>query len=153
MSAAEAKAARISEEVRAVASLELPALRAAWRARWGDVPQYRSRDLLARAMAYRIQAEAFGDLPVPARRRAAEYAAKFTADRRFTPTPGPTLKPGSSLVREWRGVRHEVAVTETGFNYLGQPYRSLSQVAHTITGTKWNGPVFFGLKVRRGKGA
>jgi hypothetical protein len=147
------KTARISDEVRAVATLELPALRAAWASRWGAVPRYRSRDLLARAMAYRLQAEAFGDLPAPARRRAADYAAKFTTDRKFTPTPGPVLKPGSSLVREWKGVRHEVAVTETGFSYLGQPFHSLSQVAHAITGTKWNGLVFFGLKARGGKGA
>ena len=62
MTPLDAKAARISNEVRAVALLPLPALRAAWRARWGDAPKYRSRDMLARAMTYRIQAEAFGDL-------------------------------------------------------------------------------------------
>ena len=146
-------AARISEEVRAVSHLGLPALRAAWRLRWGEPPSYRSRDLLARAMAYRIQAEALGDLAAPMRRRAAEYAAKFGADRKFTPTPGPVLKPGSSLIREWKGVRHEVAVTAKGFAYRGDPYRSLSQVAQRITGTKWNGLVFFGLKPRVGKGA
>jgi len=150
---ADAKAARISEEVRAVARLELPALRAAWAECWGEVPKFRARDMLARAMAYRIQAEAFGDLPAPARRQAREYAEKFAANRKFTPTPGPVLKPGSSLVREWKGGRHEVAVTADGFSYLGEPYRSLSQVAQVITGTKWNGLVFFGLKARRGKGA
>ena len=144
----EARVARISEEVRAIAQLPLPALRAAWPARWGELPKYRSRDLLARAMAYRLQAEAFGGLSTSARRRAADYAAKFAADRKFTPTPGPVLKPGTSLMREWKGVRHEVAVTADGFEYLGQRYRSLSQVAFVITGTKWNGLVFFGLKAR-----
>jgi hypothetical protein len=144
----EAKAARISEEVRAVDQLDLSALRGAWRGRWGEIPKFRSRDMLARAMAYRIQAEAFGDAPVGVRRKAADYAAKFAADRKFTPSPGPPLKPGSSLVREWKGVRHEVAVTEDGFAYLGKPYRSLSKVAQAITGTKWNGLVFFGLKRR-----
>ena len=153
MSVSDAKAARISDEVRAIAGLELPRLRAAWRARWGEPPKYRSRDLLARAMAYRVQAEAFGDLPAPVKRRAAEYAARFAADRGYAPTPGPVLKPGCSLVREWKGVRHEVAVTTDGFAYLGEPYRSLSQVAQRITGTKWNGLVFFGLKPRRGKRA
>jgi hypothetical protein len=97
-----------------------------------------------------MQVESFGGLPAASRRRMADYAAKFTADRKFTPTPGPTLKAGSSLIREWRGVRHEVAVTADGFSYLGEPYRSLSQVAHRITGTKWNGLVFFGLKARGG---
>ena len=148
MNAAAELTARISEEVRAVAALPLPALRAAWRARWGEVPQYRSRDLFARAMAYKLQAEAFGGLPAAVRRRVADYAGKFAADRTFTPTPGPVLKPGSSLIREWKGVRHEVAVTADGFEHLGQRYRSLSQVAFVITGTKWNGLVFFGLKAR-----
>ena len=146
----EAKVARISEEVRAVALLDLPGLRSAWLERWGEVPKFRSRDMLARAMAYKIQVEAFGDLPALLKRKAAEYAAKFAADRRFTPAPGPNLKPGSSLVREWKGVRHEVAVTEEGFAYLGRSYRSLSKVAQAITGTKWNGLVFFGLKSRAG---
>ena len=73
----------------------------------------------------------------------------LSADRKFTPTPGPVLKPGSSLIRAWKGARHEVAVTQAGFWYRGQPYGSLSQVARVITGTKCNGHVFFGLK-RRG---
>jgi hypothetical protein len=151
VSAADAPGARISDEVRALAGLQLPALRTAWASRWGEVPQYRSRDLMARAFAYRLQAEAFGDLAAPLKRKAADYAQKFSTDRKFTPTPGPVLKPGSSLIREWKGMRHEVAVTEQGFQYQGEPYRSLSQVAHQITGTKWNGLVFFGLKGRGGK--
>jgi hypothetical protein len=149
--APDVKAARISKEVRAVADLDLPALRSAWRGRWAELPRFRSRDLLARAMAYRIQAEAYGDLAAVHRRRAADYAARFAADRKFTPAQGPNLKPGSSLVREWRGERHEVAVTADGFTYLGDPYRSLSQVAQKITGTKWNGLLFFGLKGRGGR--
>ena len=140
--------ARISEEVRVVAAMDLPALRAAWRSRWGDVPAFRSRDLLARAMAYRLQEEAYGGVAPGLRRRLAEYAAKFSDDRAFTPTPGPVLKVGSSLIREWRGVRHEVAVTGEGFAYQDEVFRSLSQVAHRITGVKWNGHVFFGLKAR-----
>lgn len=150
MRSEDAKAARISEEVRAVARLELTALRAAWREKWGEPPCFRSRDLMARAMAYRLQAEAFGDLAAPLGRRLREYAEKFAADRRFTPTPGLNLKPGCSLVREWGGARHEVAVTADGFTYLGETFRSLSQVAQRITGAKWSGPLFFGLKAREG---
>ena len=145
------KVARICEEVRAIAELELPQLRLGWRRRWGEPPKFRSRDMMARAMAYRVQAEAFGDLAAPLKRKAGEYAAKFAGDRSYAPDAGPTLKPGSSLIREWDGVRHEVAVTAEGFTYLGKPYRSLSQVAQTITGTKWNGLVFFGLKRRAAK--
>ena len=65
---------------------------------------------------------------------------------------GPDLKPGSSLIREWGGQRHEVAVTHDGFAYQGEAYASLSQVAGKITGTKWNGPLFFGLRKAKGRG-
>ncbi len=68
------------------------------------------------------------------------------ADRGFAPQAAATLLPGSSLIREWQGKRHEVAVVADGFIYQGEKFRSLSRVAHHITGTKWNGPVFFGLK-------
>ena len=144
-------AARISNEVRAIASLDLEGLRRYWRERWGEPPAYRSRDHLHRAAAYRLQSEVFGDLAGPARRKIADYADKFSQDRRFTPVPGPSLKPGSSLIREWRGARHEVVVTADGFQYQGERFTSLSQVARTITGTKWNGLVFFGLKPRLGR--
>ena len=99
-------------------------------------------------MAYRLQIESHGDVPSPMRRRMAEHAERFAADRAYSPAPTLALKPGSSLVREWGGARHEVAVTEEGFSYQGRVFGSLSQVAGHITGTKWNGPVFFGLKPR-----
>ena len=143
--------ARASSEARATAGLDLPALRTEWRRRWGEPPAFRSRDLLLRAAAYRIQADASGDLPAPVRRRVLELAERFAADRGFTPVPSLSLKPGSSLVREWGGTRHEVAVTADGFTYQGESFRSLSQVAGKITGAKWSGPVFFGLKSRPGK--
>ncbi len=96
------------------------------------------------ALAHRLQVEAFGDLPAYLQRRAADLAKRFMADRGFTPQATATLLPGSSLIREWQGKRHEVAVVADGFLYQGEKFRSLSKVAHHITGTKWNGPVFFG---------
>ena len=141
----------ISDEVRAIADLPLPALRMEWRRRWGEVPQFRSRDLLARSAAHRIQVESYGDLPAPLRRRTVELAERFATDRAYSPTAGVVLKPGSSLIREWGGVRHEVAVTQEGLSYQGQAFRSLSRVAGHITGVKWNGHVFFGLKARSAK--
>jgi hypothetical protein len=92
---------------------------------------------------------AHGDLPGPVKRRAAELARRFIEDRSYTPTPGPVLMPGSSLIKEWRGVRHEVRVLEEGFSYQGERFGSLSEAAKRITGTKWNGRVFFGLRERR----
>jgi len=97
-------------------------------------------------LAHRIQAEAFGDLSASEQHRAADLAKRFMVDRGFTPQSAATLLPGSSLIREWQRKRHEVAVVADGFLYRGQKFRSLSKVAHHITGTKWNGPVFFGLK-------
>lgn len=131
-------------------SMSLAELRAAWAERLGgDPPKLRTRDLLALALAHRLQARMHGDLPGSAKRKLVELARRFAEDRTYTPTPSPTLKPGSALIKEWRGVRHEVWVLEQGFSYRGERFGSLSEVAQKITGTKWNGYVFFGLKARR----
>jgi hypothetical protein len=100
------------------------------------------------ALAYRLQAKLHGDVSGSAKRKIAELTRRFTEDRGYTPMPGPNLKPGCSLIKEWRGVRHEVRVLEQGFSYLGEHFGSLSEAAQRITGTKWNGQVFFGLKAR-----
>ena len=136
----------IESEVMGITALDLESLRAGWRRRWREPPHYRSRELLARAFAHRLQAEASGDLPASVQRHASDLAQRFMADRGFVPQAATTLLPGSSLIREWQGKRHEVAVVADGFVYQGEKFRSLSRVAHHITGTKWNGPVFFGLK-------
>jgi hypothetical protein len=115
----------------------------------GPVPKLRARELMALALAYRLQARIHGDLPGPLKRKLAELGRRFTEDRSYTPVPGPALKPGCSLIKDWRGVRHEVRVLEEGFSYQGVRFGSLSEVARRITGTKWNGQVFFGLKARR----
>ena len=129
--------------------MSLAELRGAWTERLGgEPPKLRTRELLALALAYRLQARVHGDLPGPTKRRLAELARRFGEDRSYTPTPGPALKPGSSLIKDWRGVRHEVRMLEAGFSYQGQRFGSLSEVAQHITGSKWNGHVFFGLKAR-----
>jgi hypothetical protein len=152
MSNAKPTITSVASEVRGIAALDLESLRAEWRRRWGEPPSFRSKELLARALAHKLQAEVFGDLSAPVKRRAADLAQRFMADRSFMPPAAATLLPGSSLIREWQGKRHEVAVVADGFLYQGGKFRSLSKVAHHITGTKWNGPVFFGLK-RKGASA
>jgi hypothetical protein len=133
-----------------IEAMSLEELRATWTTRLGVAPpKLRTRDLMALALAHRLQIRAHGDLPGAAKRRIAELARRYTEDRDFNPVPGPTLKPGSSLIKEWRGVRHEVRVLEEGFSYQGERFGSLSQVAQQISGAKWNGQVFFGLKARR----
>lgn len=143
--------ARLSAEVQALARLGLPALRVFWRRRWGEPPKLRSPSLLAYAAAYRLQAEAEGDLSSATSRRLADFARRFTADRDFRPEGVMRLAPGCSLVREWGGARHEVKVMEDGFAYAGQRFASLSAAAAHITGAKRSGVLFFGLKT--GKGA
>ena len=142
----------LAAEISALADLGLDALRAEWCQRWGSPPLYHSRECLTRAFAHKLQVEAFGDLSTILQRRASELAERFMADRHFIPPAATALLPGSSLIREWQSKRHEVAVADDGFVYQGVKFRSLSKVAHHITGTKWNGPAFFGLK-RKGAAA
>lgn len=131
------KAERITQEVRALEALDLHGLRDQWRRRYGEPPKMRSRELLARLLAWRIQADAFGGL---------DAATLRMLTSEIPPKPKPALAPGTRLMREWQGVRHEVDVLEQGFRYAGADFRSLSQIARAITGTRWNGLRFFGLR-------
>ena len=126
----------VTQEVRALAGLDLESLRREWRARYGEPPKLRSADLLRRNLAWRIQAAAFGGLDP---RTQAAVLGKASAQ-------GPRLTPGMRITREWRGKRHEVEVTEAGFIHKGETFDSLSKIARDITGTRWNGPRFFGLR-------
>jgi hypothetical protein len=127
----------ILEEVRALARLDLEGLRESWRQRYGTPPRLRSAGLLARMLAWRIQAEAFGGLDV-------ETRALLT--RKSLPTVTPSLTSGMRLEREWRGVKEVVEIVPGGFRWRDQTFASLSKVAQAITGVKRNGPRFFGLR-------
>lgn len=127
----------VTAEVRALEGLGLEELRDAWRRRYGEPPKLRSSEFLARLLAWRIQAEAFGGLDAGLR--------KGLLSKR-TPPAGPELHPGMQLAREWRGREERVDVLEDGFRWRGETYKSLSKVASAMTGTKWNGPRFFGLR-------
>ncbi len=126
----------LEEEVRALERLDLEALRAAWRARYGAPPKLRSPDVLRALLAWRIQADAQGGLDGETQRLL----------RMSSPRRGLKLDVGVRLAREWKGVRHEVEVAEKGFTYAGVSYASLSSIARQITGVRWNGPRFFGLR-------
>jgi hypothetical protein len=129
--------ARIAEEVRALEGLGLEPLREEWRRRYGPPPRLRSSDFLARLLAWRIQTEAFGGI---------DPALKASLLRKSMPVPGPKLRPGMRLEREWKGRLEIVDVVEDGFRWRDQTLPSLSKVASAITGTNWNGPKFFGLR-------
>jgi hypothetical protein len=124
-------------------------LKSRWRVLYSTEPPPRiSRDLLTRAVAYRIQEKALGGLRPSTRRLLAKVAADASARRPIEVTPAPTLTPGTVLLRDWRGTQHQVIVREHGVEFQGKRYQSLSQVAHRITGSKWSGPLFFGLKAK-----
>lgn len=104
-----------------------------------------SRDLLTRAIGYRLQEIEHGGLGKATRRKLQTIAKTLHSTGRVGPTPGLSLKPGARLVREWHGRTHTVTVTDDGFEYAGASYSSLTKVAKKITGAHWSGPRFFGL--------
>ena len=111
-----------------------------WTEHFGAAPPPRtSRSLMIRAVAYKMQERALGGLS-PATRRL------LSADGPASTRKGRVLRPGTVLVREWQGIAHQVAVGEHGVLYRGECYRSLSEVARLITGARWSGPRFFGVK-------
>ena len=123
-------------------------LKARWRELFDTEPPAYNRRFLESRLAYRIQELAYGGLSRDTLDRlkamAGQYAALGPAERRVRPLLRPLA--GTKLIREWDGVEHCVTVRSDDFEYLGRPYKSLSSVAREITGTKWNGWVFFGLK-------
>lgn len=133
-------------EIAALRQATPSALKERWRVIYRTEPPRRiSRDLLIRALAYRIQEKALGGLKPSTRRLLARVASDASAHRRIQVIPRPALKRGTVLLREWHGTQHQVIVREDGIVFQGKPYKSLSKVAHRITGTKWSGPRFFGL--------
>ena len=103
-----------------------------------------SRELLVRAVAYRIQEVASGGPRLELQRQLRQIALELQQTGRLRIRP--QLKPGTRLMREWRGQSHEVLVLDAGFSWQGTRYRSLSAIARKITGTAWSGPLFFGLR-------
>jgi hypothetical protein len=108
-----------------------------------DPPEGIRREILVPFLAYKIQENTFGGLKSATRtelRRIATELEKPTRPSRHR------IRAGTRLLRQWRGETHEIAVTDAGFEYRGTHYESLSQIAHKITGTRWSGPAFFGLR-------
>jgi hypothetical protein len=111
------------------------------------------RDFMIPILAYRIQEQAFGSLSPRARKRLEELARQIESSPSRSISDRPALKPGTRLVRQWGNHVHLVNVESKGFEYKGSRYRSLSEIAHVITGTKWSGPLFFGLKSKKNNSA
>lgn len=126
-------------------AMSIDQLRTDWRSRFDDEPPgFQSRDLMRRVLAERIQIKAEG--PDPALdRRLQQMSSRHRAGRKSVPRTA-TFKTGSRLERLWQSERHQVEVVADGFEWRGGRYKSLSQVARAITGVRWNGPRFFGLR-------
>ena len=130
--------------------LDLGELRQQWRALYKtEASPHLSRELLLRAVAYRMQELALGGLRPERQRQLRQFAQQLKESGATRIRPRPELQPGTRLVREWQGRTYEVLVRDDGFSWQGAHYRSLSAVARTITGTAWSGPLFFGLKESR----
>jgi hypothetical protein len=122
--------------LRRLQAADLRELRSEWEQRHGAAPRLRSADLLRRLLVWRIQVAEQGGLDRVTRRLLAGGAAGSET----------LLSEGTVITREWKGVRHAVEVADGEFIYRGERWKSLSEVARTITGTRWNGPRFFGLR-------
>ena len=130
--------------------LDLTELRQQWRTLYrSEASRHLSRELLLRAVAYRMQEIAFGGLRPEHQRQLRQFAQQFNETGEIRRRPGLELKAGTRLVREWQGRTYEVLVLDDGFSWQGTHYCSLSAVARKITGTPWSGPLFFGLKQNR----
>ena len=144
----------VNDEIAHLRDLDLAGLRRRWQTEFGRIaPQHLSRNLLLRILAYRLQADRFGDLDadtiktlerVVGIRQKDSLANELAALDRRRSLP----QAGTVLVREWDRRSHHVMMTPEGFAWNGKTFESLSQVAFAITGTKWNGPRFFGLRVQ-----
>lgn len=128
-------------------SLDKAALLGQWRELFRRPAPDLRRDMLVRILAYRIQEQAYGGLSTRTRNRLRRLARLFEKDSKAALPSAPAIKPGTRLLRQWQGQTHTVTVIEGGFDYRGKGYASLSRIARLITGTRWSGPLFFGLKV------
>jgi Protein of unknown function (DUF2924) len=134
----------VEAEIGRIRSLGLDALRSLWRATFRAAPPPGfTKDLIARFLCWHIQEQVFGGLDP---KTAKHLASLVRGDRAGADRPR-RLKPGTVLVREYQGERHTVTVVANGFVWREATYPSLSTIARAITGTNWNGPRFFGLKI------
>lgn len=137
--------------VAALKALPIQSLKQQWRDLFETEPPPYNRRFLEHRLAYRIQELAYGGLKPATLARLRALAEDLDGGdpvrRRQLANDRPIA--GTRLIREWKGVEHAVTVRDDDFEYQGRPYRSLSAAARAITGTRWNGLLFFGLKNRR----
>ncbi len=137
----------------ALKTTQTPELKAQWRELFGKEPPPFNRRFLESRLAYRIQELAYGGLKPETIARLEALGEQLDGGNMQVRKVRADDRPiaGTRLIREWQGFEHCVTVLHEGYEYQGRPYKSLSAVARAITGTRWNGLVFFGLKSQRGR--
>jgi len=137
----------IEAEIDRVRLLGVDSLRTLWRTTFrSSPPPAFSKDILARFLCWHIQEQAFGGLDP----KTAKHLGGFARGDRSPADRPRRLKPGTVLLREYQGERHTVTVVAKGYVWREATYASLSSIARAITGTAWNGPRFFGLRIDKG---
>lgn len=138
-----ASAETMAAEISRLAGLPIVELRAAWRAEFRqEPPKSLWRELLLRTLAWRLQEKAFGGHDKTTAKLLEEYGRGKEANQLHR-----RLKSGAVLVREFEDIRHTVTIVADGYVWQEKTYASLTAIARVITGTNWNGPRFFGLRV------
>jgi hypothetical protein len=138
----------LEAEIERIRSLPIDEVRALWRRTFkSPPPSALGKDMLGRMISYHIQEKALGGLS----RASLRLLDAFERGKPVIETAHRRLKPGTVLVREHQGERHSVVVASDGFVWREETYASLSIVARLITGTNWNGPKFFGMRLSGGK--
>ena len=137
-------------QVTALATMPKDKLKAMWRELIGTEPPPYTRTFLVKRLAYRLQELAFGGLSARAERRLDDLADNLDGKKKTKRKDMSAPIIGTKLIREWQGVMQEVTALAEGYEWCGRRFKSLSAVARAITGTRWNGPLFFGLR-RHGK--
>jgi hypothetical protein len=145
----------VDVEIALLRDLDVLELRIRWQNSFGGLPPRQlPRHLLFRVLAYRLQADQLGDLDGESQRLLDRTGSPEDAGQRAVDLGrrNAELRPGTVLGREWYGHMQRVTVLANGFSWNGKTYPSLSKAAFAITGTRWNGPRFFGLRAKSSKG-
>jgi hypothetical protein len=138
---------RVSAQIRDLPTLAKPALLDLWKTAFGkSAPPRLRRELMIPILAYRIQERAFGGLDPKIKARLKRIALTLESNPDAEIGLPDRMKPGTRLLREWKGELHTVTTSDSGFEYRDETYKSLSEIARKITGTRWSGPLFFGLR-------
>lgn len=135
-----------------VEALNVNDLKARWAEAWGlKVPPKISQKMMRKSLASKLKEQAGLGLSPEDQQKLDLLVEDYKKNQAIKAKLPEGIKPGTRLVRTWQGIKHSILVTETGFEYNGQTYGSLSKIATLITGTKWNGLVFFGIKKKEAK--